>query len=80
MRKLTLDGTDIALMEESISVTFSPAVRMVGLCSHDTSTSLWLLLQVTSHLECYDRRDKAYSLLSMAKAGSMLTTSYLSLD
>lgn len=50
-------------------VTLSAAQRMVDLCSGGTPTSLWLLLRVTEHLECYDRRDKVYSLLSMAETG-----------
>lgn len=51
-------------------VKVSAAQRMMHLCSGGTPTSLWLLLQVTSHLECYDRRDKVYSLLSIAKTGT----------
>lgn len=50
-------------------VTLSAAQRMVDLCSDGTPTSLWLLLRVTEHLECYDPRDKVYSLLSMAETG-----------
>lgn len=50
-------------------VTLSTAQRMVDLCSGGTPTSVCLLLQVTEHLECYDRRDKVYSLLSMAETG-----------
>lgn len=51
-------------------VTSSAAQRMVDLCNGGTPTSLWLMLQVTAHLKCYDRRDKVYSLLSMAKTES----------
>lgn len=58
-----------ALFKSSKHVKLSAAQRMMHLCS-GTPTSLWLLLQVTSHLECHDRRDKVYSLLSMAKTGS----------
>lgn len=69
MRTPSLTGTDVALMEEARSVKLSAAVRMVDLCRHETPTSLWLLLQVTSHLECSDRRDKVYAILSMVKTG-----------
>jgi hypothetical protein len=47
----------------------SVAARMVELCGQNTPTSLWLLLQLTQHLDCYDPRDKVYALLSMAKSG-----------
>jgi hypothetical protein len=47
----------------------SAAARMVQLCGQNTPTSLWLLLQLTQHLHCYDSRDKVYALLSMAKSG-----------
>ena len=46
------------------------AARMLELCGQNTPSSLWLLLQVTQHLDCYDPRDKVYALLSMAKSGA----------
>jgi hypothetical protein len=50
-------------------VKLSVAARMVQLCGQSTPTSLWLLLQLTQHLDCYDPHDKVYALLSMAKSG-----------
>jgi hypothetical protein len=48
----------------------SAAAKMVDLCGQHAPTSLWLLLQLTQHLNCYDPRDKVYALLSMAKSGA----------
>ena len=48
----------------------SAAARMVELCGQNTPTSLWILLQFTQHLNCYDPRDKVYALLSIAKSGA----------
>jgi hypothetical protein len=47
----------------------SVAAKMVELSSKNIPTSLWLLLQLTQHLDCYDPRDRVYALLSMAKSG-----------
>jgi hypothetical protein len=62
---------DTAKREAESSRLFrqSVAARMVGLCGQNTPTSLWLLLQLTQHLHCYDPRDRVYALLSMAKSG-----------
>lgn len=57
-------------LEQSNHLKFSAAQRMVLLCSSGAPTSLWLLLQVTSHLDCYDPRDRIYALLSLVKTGS----------
>jgi hypothetical protein len=48
----------------------SVATRMLLLCGQNAPTSLWLLLQVTQHLNCYDPLDKVYALLSLAKSGA----------
>ena len=47
----------------------SAAQRTFDLSRSGTPTSLWLLLQLTSHLEVYNSRDKVDSILSMAKTG-----------
>jgi hypothetical protein len=65
----TLEGSDGARLKVSQHVELGAATRMLALCSDATPSSLWLLLQVTSHLDCYDPRDKIYTLLSMAKTG-----------
>lgn len=48
----------------------SAAATMLMLCSRRMPTSLWTLLQLTSHLHCYDPRDKVYALLSIARTGA----------
>ena len=53
----------------STLVIHSAAARMVRLCDQKAPTSLWLLLQLTQHLDCYDPHDKVYALLSIAESG-----------
>jgi hypothetical protein len=55
--------------ESSRLTIHSAAARMVRLCNQKTPTSLWLLLQLTQHLDCYDPHDKVYALLSIAESG-----------
>lgn len=62
-------GTAKLEAESSRLVVHSAAARMVRLCDQKAPTSLWLLLQLTQHLDCYDPHDKVYALLSMAKSG-----------
>lgn len=47
----------------------SAASNMVALCGRTTPTSLWLLIQFTQELHCYDPYDKIYALLSIATSG-----------
>jgi hypothetical protein len=61
----SLDGVG-----EPDPVRNSTATSMVMLCGQRMPTSLWTLLQLTSHLHCYDPRDKVYALLSIAKTGT----------
>lgn len=65
-----LDFVDDIQTKRYQHVSSSAAQRMVDLCGGNSPTSLWLLLQLTSRLQCYDRRDKVYGLLSMAKSGA----------
>jgi hypothetical protein len=69
-RRSELFELDIVSREGSIYGKLSSATKMIDLCSGTTPTSLWLLLQMTPHLDCYDRRDRVYALLSMAKTGA----------
>jgi hypothetical protein len=62
--------TEIAKLEESKHLKLTAAKKMLDLCRGTAPTSLWLLLQVTSHLDCYDPKDRVYALLSLAKTGS----------
>jgi len=48
----------------------SDAERMITLCSGLLPKSLWLLMQLAVHLNCYDPRDKVYALLSLAETGA----------
>jgi hypothetical protein len=56
-------------VESSRLAIHSAAARMVRLCDQKAPTSLWLLLQLTQHLDCYDPHDKIYALLSIAESG-----------
>lgn len=58
-----------SIWAESRYLRHSPASKMVDLRGDTAPTSLWLLLQLTSHLNCYDPRDKIYALLGIAKSG-----------
>jgi hypothetical protein len=62
--------TELDQLKEVERLKLSAARKMVDLCRDAAPTSLWLLLQVTSHLECYDPRDRVYALLSLTKTGS----------
>lgn len=62
--------TELSRLEETKHVKLTAAAKMANLCSEIIPTSRWLLLQVTSHLDCYDPRDKVYALLSMTKTGA----------
>ena len=70
MERGTVQEQDPDMRWMSGHTKLSAATRMIYLCRDTAPTSLWLLLQLTSHLDCYDPRDKVYTLLSMAKTGS----------
>jgi hypothetical protein len=69
-RTYDLEVTDITGRTAGLYGKLGPATKMIDLCNGTMPTSLWVLLQVTSHLNCYEPRDKVYTLLSMAKTGS----------
>jgi hypothetical protein len=50
-------------------INCSPAARMVRLRTKPIDCSVWNLLHESRHLECMDRRDKVYALLSTATEG-----------
>jgi hypothetical protein len=50
-------------------VNCSPAARMVRLRTKLMDSSVWNLLRESRHLECMDRRDKVYAILSTATEG-----------
>jgi hypothetical protein len=62
---------DIATTDEGRSdqLKQSLATRMMTLRSKPINFSLWNLLKETKNLECADRRDRVYALLSVATAG-----------
>lgn len=72
-RKLSADASwerkNIAHQRASRHVKLTAATKMIDLCMGSAPTSLWLLLQTTSHLRCHDPRDKVYAILSMTKTG-----------
>jgi hypothetical protein len=55
--------------ETARRINCSPAARMIRLRTKLIDTSLWNLLHESRHLECTDRRDRVYALLSMATEG-----------
>ena len=50
-------------------VATSPAMRMTNLNIESVDTVLWSLVQETTHLRCFDIRDKIYALLGVATRG-----------
>jgi hypothetical protein len=66
-----VDSLKEIFISEPDPVRHSAATSMVMLCGQRMPTSLWTLLQLTSHLHCYDPRDKVYALLSIAKTGTV---------
>jgi hypothetical protein len=67
IQQLTL--YEILPTETARRINCSPAARMVRLRTKLIDTSLWNLLHESRHLECTDRRDRVYALLSMATEG-----------
>jgi hypothetical protein len=55
--------------ETARRINCSPAARMVRLRTKLIDCSVWNLLHESRHLECMDRRDKVYALLSIATEG-----------
>jgi hypothetical protein len=55
--------------ETARRINCSPAAHMVRIRTKLIDTSLWNLLHESRHLECTDRRDRVYALLSMATEG-----------
>lgn len=65
------EGFSFDEFSQFVPVRQSAVTSMLRLCSQRMPTSLWMLLQVTSHLHCYEPRDKVYALLSIAKTGAL---------
>jgi hypothetical protein len=57
------------LGDNTEAVANSPAMRMMNLSLKFVNTMLWSLLQRTTHLRCFDARDKLYALLGVATKG-----------
>jgi hypothetical protein len=58
----------------------APAIRMVKMMPPNLSTSLWSLLNSTTHLLCEEKKDKAYALLGLALRDAEIIQPYYTLD
>jgi ankyrin repeat protein len=57
------------LDDNTEAVMNSPAMRIMNLNLKSVDTALWSLIQETTHLRCFDLKDKIYALLGVATKG-----------
>jgi len=70
LQKYLFDTVAPRLEDKVQALRESSAGKMLQLVADSAMTSLWSLIQKTSHLRCVDPRDKAYAVLNIARRGS----------